>query len=294
MVMRKACDVHGSFKSVVEVDPLFYGHCLENNGGIYAGHLVDVTTRCNLRCRYCYYEKGPRDISLETILDNCRAADGPYILTGGEPTIRPGLLTVIDEVQEIGRAILLTNGYGLQDPAFLRALASRLTDDDGITHIGLSFHPEAPWFSEVMRNLRTAKLKLTTVFFVVDSLDQLPMVKKFAEYTSDLFHSFRIKIASAIWDEGKSAHLFTSDVINWFLEQPGETELADTGKITYYMLKHNNLLYAVVNWYNVDNIDLLDIDTPPTYTTKDGRVMDFVKAMVLNEGTADGPISHRG
>ena len=105
--------------------------------------------------------------------------------------------------------------------------------------------------------------------------------------TKDNFCSFRIKIASPIWLENKSSGLFTSDVIKWFHDQDGVMGYPVTGKITYYMIKHNGILYPIINWYNVGNVDLDDIDCPPTYTTQDGKVMDFVKAMIHNEALLD-------
>ena len=111
MVMRKYCPSHKQFDAVVEKDVLFYNYCMEHNsGGIYAGHLVDVTDRCNLKCRYCYHQKKDSDIPIETILKNCLAAPGPYILTGGEPTLREDIHAVIEAVKSIGPVTLLTNG----------------------------------------------------------------------------------------------------------------------------------------------------------------------------------------
>jgi hypothetical protein len=288
MVMRKYCERHKQFDAVVEKDVAFYNYCMDHNSrGIYAGHLVDVTDRCNLKCRYCYHQKKDSDIPVEMILKNCLSAPGPYILTGGEPTLRKDIHAVIEAVKAIGPVVLLTNGYGLQDPLELAEYAAQLTGDDGVTKIGLSFHPEAPWFEDVMVNITNSGLKLETIFFVIDSLDQLPKIKGFAEMTKDNFVSFRIKIASPIWSENKASGLFTSDVINWFIGQDDVTEYPMSGKITYYTLKHNGIFYPIINWYNVHNVDLNDIDCPPTYTTRDGRVMDFVKAMIHNEALID-------
>jgi len=285
VVMRKDCPDHGRFHSIVESDAGFYDFCQKHDSGtIYDGHLVDVTTRCNLRCRYCYYRKDVDNRPIDDILADCQRAPGPYILTGGEPTIHPQIHEIIEWVKTVGRTTMLTNGYGLSDLNRAVVFADQLTDADGLTQIGLSFHSEALWFGRALTNIKKLGLKLTTLFFVVDSLEQLPAIVRFAEAHSDYFHCYRIKIASSIWAEQKSARLFTSDIVRWFSEQPGQTELPAAGKITYFPLKHNNILYAVVNWYNVTNIILDDIDTPPTYTTKDGQVMDFVKAMIYNEG----------
>jgi len=283
-IIAKSCPDHGMTVGLLESDSSFFQHCEQNPDQIYAGHLVDVTTRCNINCKYCFYERGQSDIPVETILENCRQAPGPYILTGGEPTLHPEIFAIIDRVQQIGPAYMLTNGYGLEDSGLgFREYLNRLTDHTGVVQIGLSYHKEARWFPAVIANIVSHRVKFDTIFFVIDSLEELPAVVTLAEDYHELFSVVRIKIASKVWNERNNADIFVSDVIKWFGNHPGELVLAPSGKISYYRLTFNGVRYAIIKWYNIDNIDLNDVDMPPTYTTKDGRIMDFVKAMIVNE-----------
>ncbi len=91
---------------------------------------VSVTDRCNLRCTYCMPAEGValldhRDIlSLEEILEVVRVAVGMGIskvrITGGEPLVRKGILSLveriaaIDGIRDFG---LTTNGILLDEYA---------------------------------------------------------------------------------------------------------------------------------------------------------------------------------
>src|SRR3954470_19560722 len=92
---------------------------------------ISVTDRCNYRCLYCMPEEGvrwlPRDdiLTFEEIADVVRAAIDlhgirRFKLTGGEPTVRHGIvdlvrmLRAIDGIDDLS---LTTNGMLLEDLA---------------------------------------------------------------------------------------------------------------------------------------------------------------------------------
>src|SRR3954466_11615723 len=92
---------------------------------------ISVTDRCNFRCLYCMPEEGVRWLPKEDILTFEEIADvvkaaverhgiGRFKLTGGEPTVRHGivelvrLLRTIDGVEDLS---LTTNGMLLTDLA---------------------------------------------------------------------------------------------------------------------------------------------------------------------------------
>src|SRR5881227_652886 len=92
---------------------------------------ISVTDRCNFRCVYCMPADGvpwlPKDdiLSFEEICDIVRAAVDVhgirrFKLTGGEPTIRHGiidLVRMIRAVQGIEDLSLTTNGMLLENLA---------------------------------------------------------------------------------------------------------------------------------------------------------------------------------
>ncbi len=75
---------------------------------------VDITHRCNLRCRHCYWWKQDHPAELDdarmvTFLKGLRARGlGAAILYGGEPTLRPEICRAAGEIFDA--VLVFTNG----------------------------------------------------------------------------------------------------------------------------------------------------------------------------------------
>src|SRR2546427_8299924 len=92
---------------------------------------ISVTDRCNYRCLYCMPEEGvrwlPKDdiLTFEEIADVVRAAIDlhgirRFKLTGGEPTVRHGIVELVRQLRRIDGIddlSLTTNGMLLEDLA---------------------------------------------------------------------------------------------------------------------------------------------------------------------------------
>ena len=82
----------------------------------------DMTSNCNLRCVHCFNDSGSdapfRDMDPEQKKEIARqiAAFHPYnvCLCGGEPTLSPALLDVMDILRpNVGKISMVTNGFGM-------------------------------------------------------------------------------------------------------------------------------------------------------------------------------------
>lgn len=113
--------------------PLDCGMCTEHQQHTCLA-LLEITSSCNLKCPMCFASSAPGGVHLS--LEDCRraidhlvAAEGePEVLqlSGGEPTIHPRVLDVVDYAcrQPIDVVMINTNGVRLgRDPAFVDALA---------------------------------------------------------------------------------------------------------------------------------------------------------------------------
>ena len=101
--------------------------------------LIEINQHCNLTCPVCFAGSSPQRTehlplaTIERMMDALVRSEGePDLLqiSGGEPTIHPQILEVIDAAQArpIRHLMINTNGIRIaQDPAFVEALAERRT-----------------------------------------------------------------------------------------------------------------------------------------------------------------------
>ena len=95
--------------------------------------LLEVTKRCNLRCRFCFADGGrPEDDPTleemkEAIRDIVRQCGKPLLqLSGGEPTLRDDLPELVRYAREAGCSYVQVNTNGIRlarDPEYAKKLA---------------------------------------------------------------------------------------------------------------------------------------------------------------------------
>lgn len=83
---------------------------------------IEVTNRCNLRCKHCYVEKDvPCDLPKKKVLEIIDEANemgvNRLIFTGGEPLLYKEIFEVASYAKKVGipQAILFTNGLLIKD-----------------------------------------------------------------------------------------------------------------------------------------------------------------------------------
>lgn len=98
--------------------------------------ILEVTDRCNLSCPVCYANSGPghgrhRTLAeIECMLDAIVANEGqPDVvqLSGGEPTLHPDFLAIVEAARRRPIRHLMVNTNGIRiatDPDFVKALAT--------------------------------------------------------------------------------------------------------------------------------------------------------------------------
>lgn len=138
----------------VEVsDPLRYGrqssrlpsHLLQFSEDKKPVVVWNVTAKCNLKCTHCYAAtKGPVD-ELSTdealgVIDDLAAFKCPVVLfSGGEPFVRPDILTLAQHAAEKGlRVVFSTNGT-LIDASLASAVKAI-----GVSYVGISIDGMEP------------------------------------------------------------------------------------------------------------------------------------------------------
>ncbi len=185
VTMKKSCPKHGAYSVPVwrgEMDfeswcghipplgkdlglrcPTDCGICPEHESGSCCV-LLEVTKRCNLRCRFCFAMGG--DAAEDIPLTELRAAvtdivqqRGPVLLqlSGGEPTLRDDLPELIHHAKNAGCSYvqLNTNGIRLaEDESYARSLR-----DAGLDIVFLQFDGTEDKIYEFLRGAPLLKTK---------------------------------------------------------------------------------------------------------------------------------------
>lgn len=155
--------------------------------------LLDITENCNLQCPTCFAGSGPgqgRFARVEDILrtlDVCIEREGGRLdvlmLSGGEPTIHPDIIEIIEQAtaRPVTRVLLNTNGLRLaRDDRFLASLArfhSRLEiylQFDGFapaTHLYHRGEDLSQVKAEAIRRLTAARLFTTLTMAVAAGIN---------------------------------------------------------------------------------------------------------------------------
>ena len=276
IVKYTICPVHGMSFAVIEPDPKFYTYIQQNwSPTIYDGVLIDVTSRCNAACTYCFTVKdGISDPSIDEIVAQTYRVPGgyPVFLSGGEPTIRPDLRDIVHCIVERNPVTVLTNGFDIDWT--LPCVWS------------LSYHPETEsLFDDAVTCAIATKKKFGTIIFTIDSKEELIKAVERGLVLRDLSGSFRIHVAAPVGaDSGKSKNaMFVSDMLNALL--PLWNVLVGKGKLTYLPVLIDGVDFRLISWANKYTIDLLDLSCPPYYI-HNGRMEHLVTALVRQEFAA--------
>ncbi|MFQ5753397.1 MAG: radical SAM protein [bacterium] len=154
IIMRKTCEVHGTFEDTISIDPdftrriesLFPGRDFKTLGdelvhrhgsssikyGRGAVMTIDLTNRCNMMCNPCFmdanqvgYVHEPTLDDLKEVLDRSISFKPKrqlaLLFSGGEPTVAPTFFPIMRYAKEIGyyANLAATNGIRFaQDPEF--------------------------------------------------------------------------------------------------------------------------------------------------------------------------------
>ena len=193
--LEKTCPDHGGFRTLVwqgntdfESWLLSEPPMLDGEGqrcavdcGLCGNHqagsccvLLEVTRRCNLRCRFCFADGGateddPSAEALEAAITDIVQKCGPVLLqlSGGEPTLRDDLPRLVRFAKKAGCGAVQLNTNGLRlahDPDYAACLA-----EAGLDIVFLQFDGTD---DEIYQTLRGASLlkEKTEAIHVCDAL----------------------------------------------------------------------------------------------------------------------------
>lgn len=192
--LQKCCPVHGSFQTLIwkgtpsmagwhrpkiPTQPLALGHAVDKgcpfDCGLCAAHqqrsctvIFEVTTQCNLGCRYCFADAGrpstdPSPATVADWLDRLSHSGTTCNIqfSGGEPTLRDDLPELITMGRTRGFDFIQINTNGLrlaQEPSYAKSLKAA-----GAASIFLQFDGVADAVYEQLRGRALWEVKQAVV-----------------------------------------------------------------------------------------------------------------------------------
>ncbi|KAI0652387.1 molybdenum cofactor biosynthesis prote [Trametes meyenii] len=220
---------------------------------------ISLTERCNLRCFYCMPSEGIELSPPEHILSDdevirlatlfVESGVTKIRLTGGEPTVRKGIVDIVGRLNELRKHGLESIGMTTNGIALHRKLPALI--ENGLTHLNISLDTLDPFKFEIMtrrmghdavlRSLQTAlesselkSVKLNVV--VVKGLNDHE-VPDFVEMTKDNRLSVRfiefMPFTGNKWDKAKmvpSSELLARIRERYPAVRKGSDELNDTAR----------------------------------------------------------------
>ena len=248
--LEKTCPEHGGFSVPVwhgkldfeswllETPPLDAESGLGCPGGcgICAEHeigtccaLLEVTKRCNLRCRFCFAEGGsaaddpPIEELKAAIRDIAARCDRPLLqFSGGEPTLRDDLPELVRYAKEAGCSCtqLNTNGIRLaREPDY----AARLRDA-GLDIVFLQFDGTENAICETLRGAPLLETKLEAVRVCSELRLGVTLVPTVVRGVNDKNLGSLIALAVSLSPGVRGVHF---QPVSWFGRFPGLPGEAD-------------------------------------------------------------------
>jgi len=273
-VMRKTCPEHGLFNSIVERDAAFYMMVQRNAAPMfYEGLIIDITYRCNIRCKWCFQHLSNEDVPVERIfkLASQMPRGHKIILSGGEPTLREDFPAIVHGLNEMGYDVnVITNGYKLD-----WALPCKWT---------LSHHPESEGlFNEKVAEAQAHDHTFASIIYTDNDLQDYYKHVLEAMNIKDICTVFRMHIAAPVGGNltDECNGFFVSDMYKMLLEKKHEVVLYPP-KTIFAPITVDCVPFMLISWNTAANVDILENHCEPWYHGR-GNVADNLVTRIIRD-----------
>jgi hypothetical protein len=298
----KRCPEHGEMTSIVEIDTEFYyglRHDKPPEINLFLEPLLfEVTDKCQLDCPHCYHlpdnktEDRSRD-NLRELFSNFPKGCFP-MLAGAEPTLRKDFADLCGEISKLGfpKVMVLTNGIKFADEDFTREVfeAGAPSLCIGLNHWsyqGKRIHNKQ---LKAIDNLIKYNYEINYIGYTLENLDHLPEVlAEIKDLHSKLANPevchFRIRCGSFIGRSNDKQRSYLSNLIKRIQLLAGDDVRFCNGDDNPYhvVMFLGNIILRLIQWPDVTNMDLEELDSGPWCQFYDGPVTNFVHQVITRD-----------
>lgn len=225
----KRCDhCKKRFKNLLEKNARLYEELMnksQQKRNEFRKLILPVTNDCNLKCPVCY-ENGLKlkDLALKEIREVVSRFDGEIVvISGGEPTLRKDLPSIISLISKRHISVLATNGILLTDRDYLETLKQA-----GLDYVLFSFNSFNDKTYEkingrrllkvklkALANLKNLKMRTVLSVMVIRNVneDELGEILKFAIGNSDFIKELRIRVQAPFGRYVEQEKMTLSEII---------------------------------------------------------------------------------
>lgn len=295
ILMKKMCPEHGEIDSVVEIDKEFYyGLDHQKDNITFNQVLFEVTDRCQLECPHCYHlpDNKNTDRPLDLILAQVERfpKDCMPMIAGAEATLRKDFIELCARISdlEFKQFSLITNGIKFANRDFAKStFAAGLTQMCfGLNHWsyqGKKIHEKQ---LTAINNLLDLEFELGYVGYTIESLDDIEDILEEIETINDRkINHYRIRCGSFIGRSSDKQRSYLSSLV-----KKVQSLLGDRVRFGVYddnpyhvMMEWGDIKLRLIQWPDVTNIDMEELDTGPWCQFYDGPITNFVHQVITRD-----------
>lgn len=290
----KKCQHHGLFTSIIETDvDFYYGLQHKNEIQEFNRLLFEVTDRCQLNCPHCYHlpDNKSSDRPIHEIIQQLDSFPMPAVpmMAGAEPTLRKDFHSLVEVLfAKFKNFDLLTNGIqfanlDFAEQAFDAGLRKMCLGLNHWSYQGKKVHEKQ---LQAITNAIDIGYYLPYVGYTLESLDHLPEVlEEIQTLKSEKILQFRIRCGSFIGRSSDSQRSYLSKLVSEVRRlTQGACRRLDIDDNPYHvMIEWNGVILRLIQWPDVENIDMEELNIGPWCQFYDGPITNFVHQVITRD-----------
>lgn len=295
ILMKKLCPTHGEIDSIVEIDTEFY-YNLEHKKDFVSFNqvLFEVTDRCQLSCPHCYHLPDNKTIDkpLESIIDQIKLLpqDCMPMMAGAEATLRKDFIELCSRINDLNfeEFSLITNGIKFSNKTFAKQCSSAGLKQMcfGLNHS--SYQGEKIHSKQLvaLNNLIELDYNLGYVGYTIESLDDVPdILEEIKKINHPSINHYRIRCGSFIGRSLDKQRSYLSNLVKKVKSILGDDVQRGIYDDNPYhvMMEWGDIKLRLIQWPDVTNIDMEELNTGPWCQFAEGPITNFVHQVIVRD-----------